>query len=56
MLGLRLGEALGFRWEDVDLGNTEMTIGWQLQWVAGKLLRRQTKTDASDPRCRSRRS
>ncbi|MFC6085808.1 site-specific integrase [Sphaerisporangium aureirubrum] len=48
VLGLRLGEALGLRWADVDLTNTEMTIGWQLQRVAGKLLHRQTKTDASD--------
>ncbi|GGS73406.1 site-specific integrase [Planobispora rosea] len=48
VLGLRLGEALGLRWEDVDLGNAEMTIGWQLQRVAGQLLHRQTKTDASD--------
>jgi integrase len=48
VLGLRLGEALGLRWEDVDLDQAEMTIGWQLQRVAGKLLHRQTKTDASD--------
>ncbi|QYC37722.1 site-specific tyrosine recombinase XerC [Nonomuraea coxensis DSM 45129] len=48
VLGLRLGEVLGLRWEDVDLDQAEMTIGWQLQRVAGKLLHRQTKTDASD--------
>ncbi|MGI5285137.1 site-specific integrase [Nonomuraea polychroma] len=48
VLGLRLGEALGLRWEDVDLDQAEMTIGWQLQRVAGQLLHRQTKTDASD--------
>lgn len=48
VLGLRLGEALGLRWEDVDLDQAEMTIGWQLQRVAGKLLHRRTKTDASD--------
>ncbi|MEU0521016.1 site-specific integrase [Streptosporangium sp. NPDC006007] len=48
VLGLRLGEALGLRWEDVDLANAEMSIGWQLQRVAGKLLYRRTKTDASD--------
>ncbi|MDP4504016.1 tyrosine-type recombinase/integrase [Nonomuraea turcica] len=43
-----LGETLGLRWEDVDLDQAEMTIGWQLQRVAGKLLHRQRKTDASD--------
>ncbi|MFI0425221.1 tyrosine recombinase XerC [Spongiactinospora sp. 9N601] len=48
ILGLRLGEALGLRWEDVDLERAEMTIGWQLQRVAGHLLHRQTKTDASE--------
>ncbi|MFC5828727.1 site-specific integrase [Nonomuraea insulae] len=48
VLGLRLGEALGLRWEDVELDQAEMTIGWQLQRVAGKLLHRRTKTDASD--------
>ncbi|MBB6350251.1 hypothetical protein ACWGH8_36330 [Nonomuraea muscovyensis] len=46
VLGLRLGEALGLRWDDVDLDQAEMTIGWQLQRVAGKLLHRRTKTDA----------
>ncbi|GAA5766086.1 tyrosine-type recombinase/integrase [Streptosporangium roseum] len=49
VLGLRPGEALGLRWQDVDLGSAEMTIGWQLQRVAGQLLHRQTKTDASLP-------
>ncbi|MEV5557297.1 site-specific integrase [Nonomuraea wenchangensis] len=48
VLGLRLGETLGLRWADVDLDRAEMTIGWQIQRVAGKLLHRQTKTDASD--------
>ncbi|MGW4796455.1 hypothetical protein ACWEPC_28940 [Nonomuraea sp. NPDC004297] len=48
VLGLRLGETPGLRWEDVDLDQAEMTIGWQLQRVGGKLLHRQTKTDAYD--------
>ncbi|WP_326829071.1 site-specific integrase [Streptosporangium sp. NBC_01810] len=48
VLGLRLGEALGLRWEDVDLNEAEMTIGWQLQRVGGKLHHRETKTEASD--------
>ncbi|GLX02974.1 site-specific integrase [Microtetraspora sp. NBRC 16547] len=48
VLGLRLGEALGLRWEDVDLDPAEMTIGWQFQRVSGKLLHRETKTQSSD--------
>lgn len=47
-VGLRRGEVLGLRWEDIDLDNAEMTIGWQLQRVAGQLYHRETKTEASD--------
>jgi integrase len=47
-LGLRRGEALGVRWEDVDLDAGDIRIGWQLQRVSGRLLHRETKTDASD--------
>ncbi|MEV7970049.1 site-specific integrase [Sphaerisporangium sp. NPDC088356] len=47
-VGLRRGEVLGLRWEDVDLDNAEMTIGWQLQRVSGQLHHRETKTEASD--------
>ncbi|WP_088284761.1 site-specific integrase [Kineosporia sp. A_224] len=47
-LGLRRGEVLGLKWEDVDLGAGELRIGWQLQRVGGRLLRRETKTGASD--------
>ncbi|WP_214416637.1 site-specific integrase [Sphaerisporangium fuscum] len=47
-VGLRRGEVLGLRWEDVDLDNAEMTIGWQLQRVSGQLYHRETKTEASD--------
>jgi len=48
VLGLRRGELLGLRWEDVDVERAELHIGWQLQRVGGQLLRRQTKTGASD--------
>ncbi|WP_268241541.1 site-specific integrase [Sphaerisporangium melleum] len=48
VLGLRLGEVLGLRREDVDLDRAEMTIGRQIQRVNGKLLHRETKTHASD--------
>ncbi|MDZ5446910.1 tyrosine-type recombinase/integrase [Micromonospora sp. 4G57] len=46
--GLRKGEALGLTWEDIDLDAGELTIGRQLQRVRGKLLHRDTKTQASD--------
>ncbi|GAA5073518.1 integrase [Thermocatellispora tengchongensis] len=48
VLGLRLGEALGLRWADVDLDAEEMAIGWQIQRVRNRLLHRQTKTHDSD--------
>jgi integrase len=48
VLGLRKGELLGLTWDDVDSDAAELTINWQLQRVGGKLLHRQTKTEASD--------
>jgi len=48
VLGLRRGELLGLKWEDIDLEAGELRIGWQLQRVAGKLLRRETKTTSSE--------
>ncbi len=48
VLGLRRGEVLGLRWQDVDLEAAELTVGWQLQRVSGRLLHRETKTQASD--------
>lgn len=48
VLGLRRGELLGLKWEDVDLDDGELRVAWQLQRVARKLLRRQTKTQSSD--------
>jgi len=47
-LGLRRGEVLGLAWEDVDLTAGELYVGWQVQRVGGELMRRQTKTAASD--------
>jgi integrase len=48
VLGLRRGEALGLRWEDVDLDRSELTIGWQIQRISRQLLHRETKTESSD--------
>jgi integrase len=48
VLGLRRGEVLGLGWEDVDLDKAEVFITWQVQRIAGQLLRRQTKTEASE--------
>jgi integrase len=48
VLGLRHGEVLGLRWEDVDFTSSELTIGWQIQRIDCQLLHRQTTTEASD--------
>lgn len=48
VLGLRRGELLGLAWRDVDLEAGQAWIGWQLQRVGGSLVRRKTKTYASD--------
>lgn len=48
VLGLRRGELLGLAWADVDLDGGQAWIGWQLQRVGGRLVRRETKTYASD--------
>jgi integrase len=48
VLGLRKGEALGLAWEDVDLDGGQVAIRWQVQRVRRELLRRETKTEASD--------
>ncbi len=34
-LGMRRGEALGLRWDDIDLVNGTMTMAMQLQRVGG---------------------
>jgi integrase len=48
VLGLRRGEVLGLPWAEIDLDGGELHISWQLQRIAGKLLHRETKTEASD--------
>jgi integrase len=48
VLGLRRGEVLGLRWEDIDLDRSELTIGWQIQHIRRQLLHRETKTESSD--------
>lgn len=48
VLGLRKGEVLGLGWEQVDLIRRTLFIEWQVQRVGRQLLRRETKTEASD--------
>ena len=48
VLGLRRGEVLGLTWELVDLDQAELFVGEQLQRVNHKILRRETKTEASE--------
>jgi integrase len=46
-LGLRKGEILGLRWEDVDFDNAVIQITGTLQRQNGRLERSPTKTEAS---------
>jgi integrase len=48
VLGLRKGEVLGLAWEDIDFEAGELAIGWQLQRIGKRLVRRETKTEGSD--------
>lgn len=48
MLGMRKGELLGLGWDQVDEDGTELHVGWQLQRVGRRLLRREVKTEASE--------
>jgi integrase len=44
--GLRRGEVLGLAWEDVDLADDVLRVGWQIQRIAGQLARVPVKTAA----------
>jgi integrase len=46
-LGLRQGEILGLRWEDVDLDGARVRVAHQLQRVGGKLRVTEPKTSRS---------
>ena len=48
VLGLRKGEVLGLTWELVNLDAGELYVGEQVQRVGHQLLRRETKTEASE--------
>ncbi|MFE3198527.1 tyrosine-type recombinase/integrase [Embleya sp. NPDC059237] len=48
VLGLRKGEVLGLRWQDVMLDRGEILIEQQLQRVRRRLLHSEVKTDASE--------
>lgn len=48
VLGLRRGEVLGLAWELVDLDQAELFVGEQLPRVNHQILRRETKTEASE--------
>jgi integrase len=48
VLGLRKGELLGLTWDLIDLDRTELYISEQVQCVSGQLVRRRTKTEASE--------
>lgn len=45
--GLRLGELLGLRWEDVDLDAGRMRVRYSLASVDGELVLQEPKTDRS---------
>jgi hypothetical protein len=46
-LGLRKGEILGLRWQDIDFRAATLTVAGSLQRQRGHLVRTATKTDAS---------
>ncbi|MFI5911583.1 tyrosine-type recombinase/integrase [Dactylosporangium sp. NPDC051541] len=47
-MGLRRGELLGLRWEDIDLDNGTITIEMTVQRAGGKLHIQDTKTESSE--------
>jgi len=46
-LGLRKGEALGLRWQDVDFESGSLVISGALQRIGGALVRTETKNNSS---------
>ena len=48
VLGLRRGELLGLRWDDIDLETGSAQIRSQLQRIDGRLVLRPTKTISSE--------
>lgn len=46
-LGLRKGEALGLRWQDVDFENATLVISGALQRIGSALVRTETKNNTS---------
>ena len=46
-LGLRLGEGLGLRWQDVDLDGGTLRIRQTVQRVDGALIVKEPKTEKS---------
>jgi integrase len=48
VLGLRKGEVLGLRWQDIDLESGDLSVSMQLQRVRGQLIHKErTKTEDS---------
>lgn len=47
-LGLRRGELLGLRWEDLDLTRATLTVAQTVQRVGGRLVVDEAKTEASE--------
>jgi integrase len=46
-VGLRIGEALALRWQDVDLDGARLSVVYNLQRVGGKLVLVEPKTEKS---------
>lgn len=48
LTGLRVGEATGLRWEDVDFSSTAIKVRSQLQRIEGKLTLKRLKSDRAN--------